>query len=337
MHSNTSALTRVAPPLEQFKSLIAMRSRPGGRHLDDITGMFDPGVTGFGTAPHEIFRSVQDIFRQLDREARYMPNGFGYKFHWVEEQRVSADTSIITSEIRITIPLTDRTLIFDPVRLSAVYHLQGDAYKLVHWHTSFPDNSDTDEVFPGALEPQRYDDVTVIFTDLVGFTRVATETPPEVLVAELSALFVTFDALTAEFGLDKIKTIGDSYMVASGLCQQHDRPAVQAVRWAQAAMAGLNERSKRGGLPWQLRIGMHTGPVIGGVLGTHKLSFDLWGDTVNVAKRIESNSRPNRINVSDETYRLIADVFPGELQGCCTVKGKREVEMYLLKTEPTAS
>ncbi|MDX1407574.1 MAG: adenylate/guanylate cyclase domain-containing protein, partial [Saprospiraceae bacterium] len=248
--------------------------------------------------------------------------------HWTDERAITPDTSVVTAEARITIPLSNRTLIFEPVRLSAVYRLQGGVHRLVHWHTSFPDNSESDEIFPGAMEPRQYEDITVVFTDLVGFTKVAAKVPPETLVAELGALFVRFDTLSKMYGLDKIKTIGDSYMAVSGLCYEHENAALQAIHWARAALAYLAERNQRSRVKWDLRIGMHTGPVIGGVLGTDKLSFDLWGDTVNVAKRMESNSAPNRINISEDTYRLVQEHIPAIHRGCCTVKGKREVEMY---------
>lgn len=326
----TAHKRRIASPTDQFRKLIDLRSRAGAQSLPEIERMIDPGLKGFGTAPHEIFRSAGDIMHQLQKEARFMPNGFDYKFHWIDERSITAESSVVTAESRITIPLADRTMIFDPVRLSAVYHLQDQMHKLVHWHVSFPDNSGSDEIFPGALEPKQYNDITVVFTDLVGFTQTASRIPPEALVAELSALFVQFDTLSHEYGLDKIKTIGDSYMAASGLCQHEARPAVQAVKWAQAALEFLKERNARGSVQWDLRVGMHTGPVVGGVLGTDKLTFDLWGDTVNVAKRIESKSGPNRINVSADTYALVSDVFPGELRGCCTVKGKREIDMYYI-------
>jgi class 3 adenylate cyclase len=256
------------------------------------------------------------------------PQGFKFHFHWIDEQDLGNGTTLIIGETRITIPLLDRTMIFNPVRISAVFQKKQKSYKLVHWHVSFPDSSGTDEIFPGSAQPIRYEDVTVVFTDLVNFTQVSSQLSPNKRVTELNSLFSRFDALSLDFGLDKIKTIGDSYMVASGLCQKHQNHARQAVEWARAVLNFLEERNKTATHKWDIRIGVHSGVVVGGVIGTDKLSFDLWGDTVNVANRLERFSAANRINISAETHQLIKDAYEFEYRGTCDVKGKGPLVMY---------
>ena len=316
---------------EVFRKLVELRSTRNNDGIAEITELLDDELTGFGTASHEIFKNSSDVVRQLEREVLQTPFGFNYQFHWLKEQALTKDTSVVVAEARITIPLTDRTLIFDPVRMSAVFHVKNAVHRLVHWHTSFPDNSGSDEIFPGSGEPKRYDDITVVFTDFVGFTETASSIPAADLVSELNALFVKFDALANRFGLDKIKTIGDSYMAVSGLCCRHKNPPLQAVKWAKAVLAYLEERNRTSAIRWDIRIGIHTGTVIGGVIGTDKLSFDLWGDTVNVANRMETESVANRINVSSETYARLKDHLDFEHRGTCAVKGKGAIEMYYVK------
>jgi adenylate cyclase len=179
----------------------------------------------------------------------------------------------------------------------------------------------------------RVDDATILFADLVDFTSLAARSPPERTVELLGGLFAEFDALAAQLGLEKIKTTGDGYMVAGGLPLPEPRSnhataiaeMALAMREAAAtAAAGFGERL-------QLRIGVHSGALIAGVIGTHKFVYDVWGDTVNTAKRMESYGAAGRIHVSASIRQVLGDGFRFEPRGALEVKGKGRMETYFLE------
>ena len=192
----------------------------------------------------------------------------------------------------------------------------------------------------GKTTARHFNLVTVLFSDVVGFTQLAETLSPQQLVATLDVYFGAFDAITTRFGLEKIKTIGDSYMLAGGLGQGlHADPAV-TVRAALAMVAVVAElRAQRLplGLPYfALRIGLHTGPVVAGVVGVKKFAYDIWGDTVNTASRMESAGEAGRVNVSGDTYALVADRFRCTPRGKLAAKHKGEMEMYFVEAELAA-
>jgi class 3 adenylate cyclase len=169
--------------------------------------------------------------------------------------------------------------------------------------------------------------VSVLFADIVGFTPVAARLEPRELVEMLSGLFSAFDDLVTDLGLEKIKTIGDSYMAVGGLTGEATDQAVNAVR---LGLAMIEEADRRPFLdqPLRLRIGIHSGPVVGGVIGTRKLAFDLWGDTVNVASRLEGLSKPSRILVSEATWKLVNHRFQCEAQAESELRGHSTMRTY---------
>jgi class 3 adenylate cyclase len=175
-----------------------------------------------------------------------------------------------------------------------------------------------------------YDEVTVLFADIVDFTSSSERIAPAQVVEALDELFSVFDQLARRQGLEKIKTIGDAYMVAGGLPDPHPDHA-QAV--AEIALAMRDEVAKRAdpsGRPLALRIGIDTGPVVAGVIGRSKFIYDLWGDTVNTASRMESHGVPGCIQVTDRTYRRLRDRYRFERRGPIAVKGKGEMVTWLL-------
>jgi class 3 adenylate cyclase len=176
----------------------------------------------------------------------------------------------------------------------------------------------------------RFSDVTVLFADIVDFTSRSQRIAPEQVVEVLNDLFSAFDRLSRERGLEKIKTIGDAYMVVGGL--PHPRPDhPEAV--AGMALAILEEvagRSDPSGRPLQVRIGIDTGPVVAGVIGTSRFSYDLWGDTVNTASRMESHGVPGCIQVTDRAYGRLRDRYRFQRRGPIPVKGKGVVVTYFL-------
>jgi class 3 adenylate cyclase len=176
----------------------------------------------------------------------------------------------------------------------------------------------------------RYPDVSVLFADIVGFTRRSAGLPADLIVASLNNLVSEFDALARERGLEKIKTIGDAYMVAGGLperCEGH----VEAL--SDVALAMLNVVSGRqgpDGSPLEIRVGLDAGPVVAGVIGTDKFAWDIWGDTVNTASRIESTGVPGRIQTTDRVHARLRDRYRFEERGRINVKGKGELCTYFL-------
>lgn len=184
---------------------------------------------------------------------------------------------------------------------------------------------------PGQLVADRHDRVTIFFADLVGFTASARTASPEALVAWLDTLIKGFDELTIAHKVEKIKTIGDAYMAVSGL---RVPPEVGAERLARFALAFREFAEAYGGLdggPLRVRIGLHTGPVVAGVIGGTRFAYDLWGDAVNTASRMESHSLPGRIQVSASTADLLRPSFLVAPRGWLAVKGLGEVETFFLE------
>lgn len=174
----------------------------------------------------------------------------------------------------------------------------------------------------------RFDDVTVLFSDIVGFTKVSEKTPPAELVAILDELFSAFDVEIERRGLEKIKTIGDAYMVAGGIPTQRPDHVEAVLELAQAMARIMDERTDRYGL--SIRIGVHTGPVVAGVIGHRKFTYDLWGDTVNTASRMESHGVPGRVHVSGAVEERLRGRYAFESRGTIEVKGKGPMQTFLL-------
>ncbi len=185
------------------------------------------------------------------------------------------------------------------------------------------------------VKPVRYESVTVMFTDFKGFTLIAEQLPSEVLIAELDECFSLFDDIVRTFGLEKIKTIGDAYMCAGGLPLPNDTHPVDVVRAAiamQCRLQAMMAQKRTEGKPiFEMRIGIHTGPVIAGVVGRHKFAYDIWGDTVNTAARLEQCSEPRKINISETTYHAVREYFPCTHRGRLSAKNKGEVDMYFVE------
>jgi adenylate cyclase len=173
-------------------------------------------------------------------------------------------------------------------------------------------------------------DATILFSDLVDFTSLAAHRTAEETVALLGEIFSRFDGLAARHGLEKIKTTGDGYMVASGLPEARSDHAAAAAEMALAMLDAVDTSGRMLGEPLRLRIGLNTGALIAGVLGTHKFVYDVWGDTVNTAKRMESYGLPGRIHVSAATRRALGDAFRFEPRGAFEIKGKGSMETYFL-------
>ena len=175
-----------------------------------------------------------------------------------------------------------------------------------------------------------FDSVTILFTDIVGFTAFARTRQPTEVVELLNVLFSRFDDLVAEWGLEKIKTLGDGYMVAGGVPTPRPDHAVAVAGLALAMMEATRAFAREREVDWGIRIGIHSGPVVAGVIGKRKFAYDLWGDTVNVASRLESTSEPGRIQISEETAQLLREDFIVEPRGMITLKNRGELQTYFL-------
>ena len=186
----------------------------------------------------------------------------------------------------------------------------------------------------GRVEPISYDSVTVCFTDFVGFTQIAESMDPKELVGELDRCFSFFDSLMSRHRLEKLKTIGDSYMFVGGLPEKNRTHAIDCCLAAFEIQAFMNQMKRLKSdlnLPyWELRLGMHSGPVVAGVIGEKKFAFDIWSDTVNTASRCESSGVAGRINISGETYSMVSPFFECEYRGLIPAKNKGNIEMYFL-------
>jgi adenylate cyclase len=177
------------------------------------------------------------------------------------------------------------------------------------------------------VQPRRFDDVAVFFADIVGFTAYCEGHQPEEVVANLQLLVEAFEELSAGHGMEKIKTIGDAMVATANLLERHDAPVLASVRLG----FDLAEAARRNPARWQVRIGIHVGPVVAGVIGRSKFSFDLWGDTVNVAARLAGIGDP-AIHLSGAAWVHVADRCAGTCLGAVHLKGKGAIDAYRCET-----
>ncbi len=182
----------------------------------------------------------------------------------------------------------------------------------------------------GQVEPRYFEDVTILFSDFVAFTHATENLAAEDLVNVLHTYFTAFDKIVGRYGLEKLKTIGDSYMLVGGLPERNPSHPVDAVMAAFEMLKAVEDLSSEEA-PWRVRIGIHTGPVIAGVVGIKKFAFDIWGETVNFSSRMESSSVPNRINMSARTHSRVKDFFECEARGSVKTKEGKEYDMFFAK------
>ena len=197
-----------------------------------------------------------------------------------------------------------------------------------------PRNTASEIMEKGKATKIKYNFVTVLFSDIQGFTKIAEEMNPEMLIDELDKFFFYFDSVVEKFGIEKIKTIGDAYMCAGGIPEKNRTNPVEVILAAlemKAYMNRLKITSEIEGMRyWDIRIGIHTGTVVAGVVGQKKLSYDIWGDTVNTASRMESSGEAGKINISGTTFEFVKEFFSCEYRGKMPVKYKGELEMYFV-------
>lgn len=187
----------------------------------------------------------------------------------------------------------------------------------------------------GTAESRKFNEVTVLFSDFVSFSTIAAQLGPKALVEHLNYCFNAFDAIIEKYGLEKIKTIGDAYMCAGGVPEEDDNHAVKVVKAAleiQQFLADWQSTKTDANAPLFIaRIGVHTGPIVAGVVGTKKFAYDIWGNTVNIASRMESCAEPGRINISAATYAKVKDHFSVTPRGSLEAKNVGILEMFFIE------
>jgi class 3 adenylate cyclase len=179
---------------------------------------------------------------------------------------------------------------------------------------------------------EKYDNVTVAFMDIVDFTKMSSVVGSEKLVNILNSLFSEFDMLLDEYRIEKIKTIGDAYMVASGLPERYENNCEEMLKFLIQAQRTVADFNKRHNTTLQMRIGMNSGPVVAGIIGKKKFIYDLWGSTVNFASRMESSGVPDRIQVSEDVYTIMKDKYKFERRIPVEIKSFGVCLCYLLET-----
>jgi class 3 adenylate cyclase/lipopolysaccharide biosynthesis regulator YciM len=186
----------------------------------------------------------------------------------------------------------------------------------------------------GKAKARRFENVTILFTDFKEFTKIAADVDPEILVKEINRCYKKFDEIVTQYGIEKIKTIGDAYMAAGGLPVPNNTHAEDVMKAAidirDFMLAYKEERKKNNKLFFEIRIGVHSGPVVAGIVGTKKFAYDIWGDTVNIAAHLESFSEPGKINTSECTYNLIKDHYKCSYRGEIEAKHGRKIRMYFV-------
>jgi adenylate cyclase len=228
--------------------------------------------------------------------------------------------------------INERVEVLTAERLSLALKVKEKAHRILAQY-------DTDSVVHTHLGPKRkskkYQKVTVLFADIEGFTRIVEQLNPELLIDELDQFFLQFDEIVEKYDIEKIKTIGDAYMCAGGLPLKNSTNPVEVVLAAMEMQQFMQEMRRIKMIEhkayWELRIGIHTGPVISGMVGRKKISFDIWGDTVNIASRMESSGIAGQINISGTTWQLVNEFFTAEYRGKMPIKYKGETDMYFVK------
>ena len=182
----------------------------------------------------------------------------------------------------------------------------------------------------GNVMPKGFDEVSILFTDFKNFTNASSTMSPKKLVGDLNFIFHLFDEIIEQQGVEKIKTIGDAYMIASGVPKNDDNHAEKCIETGLKMIKALKINNRDKGIKWDMRIGIHSGSVVAGLVGKNRFTYDLWGDTVNIASRMESSSEANRINISGVTYDLVKHLYEFDYRGKIDVKGKGDIDMYFV-------
>ncbi len=183
----------------------------------------------------------------------------------------------------------------------------------------------------GQTKPESFENVTVFFSDIVGFTKLASTLDPKFLIDELDDMFTAFDTIMEEHHCERIKTIGDAYLAVCGMPDQNENHAEHIINAANKIIRYIETRNEHSKISWKIRVGIHSGKVVGGVVGVKKYIYDVFGDAINTASRMESQSEPMKINVSESTYQIVKDRFRFVRREAVEIKGKGRMMMYFVE------
>lgn len=251
---------------------------------------------------------------------------FGYLLKPFDERNLRSTIEMALYKHRVDSELKKRTRELETEKIKTDQLL----------HNMFPAEIVKELKINGTVLPKYYDSVSILFTDFDNFTTLASKLSADKLVKELNYIFTSFDFIIDKYGLEKLKTIGDSYMIAGGLPNVTNDHAVRITKAALEMQEVVKEVNEKNVFSCKMRIGINTGPCVAGIVGIKKYTYDVWGDTVNISKRLESNCEPGLINISKATYNLIRDHFECEYRGSIEAKGKGEIDMYFVRSvKPT--
>lgn len=184
----------------------------------------------------------------------------------------------------------------------------------------------------GSADPEEFENVTIYFSDFVGFTKLSSELEPKFLISQLNEIFTAFDDIMEKHGCERIKTIGDAYMAVCGMPEPHNDHADRMIRAASEMLEYLEKRNEIAEIKFVMRVGLHSGNVVGGIVGVKKYIYDVFGDSVNTASRMESNGEAGKINISEATYKILKDKYDFTSRKPLEVKGKGKMNMYFVNS-----
>ncbi len=245
---------------------------------------------------------------------------FGYVLKPFDERTLHSAIEMALYKYQINIELKERTRELEEER--------NKSNKLLH--NIFPSEIVKELKDKGFVEPKEFSNVTLLYTDFQNFTKISSDMHPQQLVSELNDIFKNFDSIINNHGLEKLKTMGDSYIVGGGLPIENNSHAFDVVSAALEMQEYLAQRNNNSKYIWEMRAGVHTGNVVAGVVGKNKFTYDVWGNTVNVASKMERSGIPWRVNISAQTYELIKDCFDCEYHSTIDVKGFGKTDMYFV-------
>lgn len=238
----------------------------------------------------------------------------GFKVGAVDYIHKPFSAPVVLARVKTQLALQDA--------LNEAQHAQEQADELLH--ALLPEKAAEEIRNFGTVIPRRYENVAVLFCDVTNFTAYCDKHEPEDVISRLDALFVIFERIAAKHAMEKIKTIGDGFMAAGGLLQENDDPIGSAVRCGLEMATTLIDAQ----LDWEVRVGVHAGPVIAGVVGQERYQFDIWGDTVNTAARMMAMGSPGSVAAAEDIWKMVSSEFAGDPLGALEVKGKGRLSVY---------
>jgi len=324
---------KVRPAPNGRLALQAARGERPDLILLDITM---PDMSGYEVCEKlkedEALRDIPVIFisalsETLDKVKAFAVGGLDYitKPFQMEEVLARVDTHLKLHRLQRELELNNHRL--EEINRALVLEREKTNQLLLN---ILPASVAEDLKHTGFTAPELFPDVTVMFSDFVNFTGLSMLMEPADLIRELNELFTAFDDIVERYKCERIKTIGDAYLAVSGMPLADPEHAAKMVKIARDMLDFLDRRNANSAFKWEARIGIHSGPAVGAVVGVKKYLYDVFGDTINTASRMENLSAPQRINLSDATYQLVKDHVKVEPRELTEVKGKGRFQMYFV-------